>query len=151
MGIMAGGALAVSEMQAQSLLTPRVPSEALHPSRCLGRLRNFPQAHSQDSEDLGSTQDNSCFFAVFSFSRGLPSVLQSLQESRVVLTMFSSWLPSSSSLPSRSNSFSLISCQEDRKCTVRLGGWCKGQRASFLRAEPGDHTVRVWQWLCVQR
>lgn len=118
--------------------------------RCLGRLRNFPQAHSQDSEDLGSAQDNrdqslsSLLLCCLLLGRCLPSVLQSPQQSRAVLTMFSSWLPSSSSLPSRSSSFSLISCEKDRKCTVRLGGWCKGQRASFLRAEPGDCTVTVW-------
>lgn len=42
------------------------------------------------------------------------------------LTTFSSWLPSSSSLPSRSNNFSLISCKKSREGMVRPGGWCKG-------------------------
>src|SRR3712207_8380803 len=34
---------------------------------------------------------------------------------RAALTTFSSWLTSSSSLPSRSNSFSLISCKKGRE------------------------------------
>lgn len=70
---------------------------------------------------------------------------------RAVLTMFSSWLPSSSSLPSRSSSFSLISCKKDRKWTVRLGGWCKGQRVPFLRDEPGNHIgsdCGLWPYIC---
>lgn len=64
---------------------------------------------------------------------------KSTHSPRDALTTFSSWLPSSSSLPSRSNSFSLISWKQSRKGFVRLGDWYKGKETSLHSAQLGHH------------
>lgn len=55
------------------------------------------------------------------------------------LTTFSSWLPSSSSLPSKSKSFSLISCKRIGTGLVglgELGDQCEGRGTSLRWAQP---------------
>lgn len=66
---------------------------------------------------------------------------------RAALTTFSSWLTSSSSLPSRSNSFSLISCKKGREELLGLGEGCQGREASLHWARLGTHSGCLgWGW-----